>query len=64
VTAFRGNIVDHDQLRRPLGPRFFPVSDNGRAEHTPRDRARTNLSTLISFVRRGHDNARSSIQST
>ena len=26
MTAFRGNIVDHDQLRRPLGPRFFPVS--------------------------------------
>jgi hypothetical protein len=26
VTAFRGNIVDQDQLRRPLGPRFFPVS--------------------------------------
>ena len=26
MTAFRGNIVDQDQLRRPLGPRFFPVS--------------------------------------
>jgi len=26
VTAFRGNIIDQDQLRRPLGPRFFPVS--------------------------------------
>jgi NAD(P)-dependent dehydrogenase (short-subunit alcohol dehydrogenase family) len=26
VRAFGGNIVHQDQLRRPLSPRFFPVS--------------------------------------
>ena len=26
MTAFGGNIVDQNQLRHPLSPRFFPVS--------------------------------------
>jgi hypothetical protein len=27
LTAFGGDIVDQDQLRRPLSLRFFPVSN-------------------------------------